>query len=82
MAGAVLVLQHDDGCPPARLTRVLDAARLPWELVALDRGDPLPRPGPWRGIVSLGGRMGAYDTAEFPFLAAEARLLAEALKLD
>ena len=78
MAGAVLVLQHDDGCPPARLGRVLDAAGLPWELVALDRGDRLPGLGPWRGIVSLGGRMGAYDTAEFPFLAAEARLLAEA----
>ena len=78
MAGAVLVLQHDDGCPPGRLGRVLDAAGLPWELVALDRGDRLPGLGPWRGIVSLGGRMGAYDTAEFPFLAAEARLLAEA----
>ena len=58
MAGAVLVLQHDDGCPPARLGRVLDAARLPWAPVALDRGERLPGLGPWRGIVSLGGRTG------------------------
>jgi GMP synthase (glutamine-hydrolysing) len=78
MAGAVLVVQHEDGCPPARLGTVLDAAGLPWELVALDRGDRLPGLGPWRGIVSLGGRMGAYDTGEFPFLLDEARLLAEA----
>lgn len=68
------VLQHSSSVTPG-----LFASQLPAdvEVVRLDRGDPVPAPGRYEGIVVLGGIMGAYDEAEYPFLFAEKAMLRE-----
>ncbi len=50
------------------------------ERVMVDQGDPLPD---WRGcagIVAMGGPMGAYEDERFPWLVAERRLVADAVR--
>ena len=81
---AVLILQNDREAPPDLLDEVQEASGLPARVVALDEGEPLPElstsAGPWLGIVSLGGVMGAYEEDRHPWLAAEKRLLAQAVR--
>lgn len=50
------------------------------ERVMVDQGDALPD---WRecaGIVAMGGPMGAYEDERFPWLVAERRLIADAVR--
>jgi GMP synthase (glutamine-hydrolysing) len=50
------------------------------ERVMVDEGDALPD---WRecaGIVAMGGPMGAYEDERFPWLVAERRLIADAVR--
>lgn len=75
----VAVLRNDPNVPPGRLEPLLDAAKSPWGLVRLDAGEGPPAVSAVGGIVVLGGTMGADDTHEYPYLAAEARLLVEAV---
>ena len=74
----VLVLCHDDDAGPGYLGDALDAADLQMVLVNPEAGDAVPGPEGWSGIVSLGGRMGAYEDEAYPWLGAEKRLLAAA----
>lgn len=86
MPRAALVLQHAPWERPGLLTDVL-ADRAP-ELAVTTRdvlADPDPELPPARdlaGLVVMGGPMGADDDARFPGLAAERRLLAEAVDAD
>ncbi|WP_306748705.1 type 1 glutamine amidotransferase [Saccharothrix yanglingensis] len=75
----LLVLQPDRDDPPARLGEWLTAAG-----AVLDVLDPAERPVPdtldgYRGVVCLGGAMGALDDAEHPWLADVRRLLSHAV---
>ena len=72
-AAPVLVLQHEGDCPPGWLDDVLDEVRVDAQVVLLHEGAPVPREGRWSGVASLGGSMGAYQEAEFPFLTEENR---------
>jgi GMP synthase (glutamine-hydrolysing) len=74
----VLILQHEDFCPPAWLGEVIDEAGLAAELVALHRGAPMPSHEGWLALASLGGRMGAYELDDNPWIEPELKLLAEA----
>lgn len=79
----ILVLQHGGDVPPGELTKVLEARGVSHVIVRLDIGGRVPAlDDGWAGIVSLGGEMGAYDTDEYPYLAAEKVLLAEATEAD
>ncbi len=76
----LLVLQHLDCEPPAAYEDELLARGLSLRRVRLDHGEGLPD---WRehsAIVAMGGAMGAYDDALYPWLAAEKRLIAEAAR--
>ncbi len=47
---------------PAHFAEWLDARRLPWRLIAIDRGDPIPDdPTAFAGIGMMGGPMSVYD---------------------
>jgi GMP synthase-like glutamine amidotransferase len=47
---------------PAHFAEWLDAQRLPWQLVAVDRGDAVPDdPRAWAGIGMMGGPMSVND---------------------
>ena len=78
----VLVLHHSDRAGMGWLADAFRLRDIDFELVRLDAGEALPAGGGWKGIVSLGGVMGAYDVEEFPFLAQEKPFLAEAVRND
>ena len=73
----VLVLQHI-ACehPGVEVMRERGAEPV---AVELDRGDPLPDWRDFDGVLAMGGPMGAGDDAEHKWLAAERRLVAEAV---
>jgi GMP synthase (glutamine-hydrolysing) len=75
-----LVVQHIRCEPPGVFTDVLVRHGITIETAELDEGDPLPD---WRDVdlaVVMGGPMGVYDEAEHPWLAAEKKWIAEAVR--
>ena len=80
MTKRVIVLQHAAPEGPGLIAEALAARELEVSIVRLDHGRPVPeRLGDAAGLVVMGGPMGVADEAKFPFLAAEKRLLREAL---
>lgn len=77
----IAVLRNDPGVPPGYLGDALDRSGMPWQLIRLDEGDPLPEVDA-RGVAVLGGLMGAYDTHPFPYLVAEKRFVAKCVEAD
>ncbi len=59
----------------------MDANRIPWRLIALDRGEPVPAdPRAYAGIGMMGGPMSVYD--ELPWRESMHALLREAVARD
>jgi GMP synthase (glutamine-hydrolysing) len=82
-SAAILVVQHQDNCPPALFADWLDEAGLRLDVRRPDRGDALPVDlGGHAGLVVLGGSMGAHDDAEHPWLALTKVLLKHAVEVD
>jgi GMP synthase (glutamine-hydrolysing) len=80
-----VVLQHASTEGPQRLAELLGEAGLTVEIVALDRGQPVPRTLPADvPLVVMGGSMGVSDIGDpaQPFLAGEVALLRERLSVD
>jgi GMP synthase-like glutamine amidotransferase len=76
----ILVLQHIACEPPAVYEDAMVARGARITRVELDEGEPLPA---WQGfdaVVVMGGPMGSYDEAEFPWLVAEKALIGEAVR--
>ena len=79
-AAPILIVQHDDLCPPGRLGRWLEQAGYRLEVVQGHHHEALPeQPDGFGGLVVLGGQMGAYDDEEHPWLVATKRLLRRAV---
>lgn len=78
-AARIVLLQHSDEVPPGYLGDTLDAAGVSSVVTPLHRGGSLPRLGDVDGVVTLGGTMGAYEEAAYPFLAAEKDFLRRAV---
>jgi GMP synthase-like glutamine amidotransferase len=78
--GSILVLQHAGCEPPGAYEDELIARRVPFARVLLDEGGELPDWRAYAGIVAMGGAMGAYEDDAHPWLAAEKRLIAEAVR--
>ncbi len=72
----VAVLINDGVAPPGYLGDALDRAGAEWQVVRLDRGEPLPGLDEVDAVVALGGTMGCYDDDEYPYLVEEKRFLA------
>lgn len=63
---------------PAYFAEWLDAQSLPWRLIAVDRGDPIPaEPREFSGIGMMGGPMSVTDT--LPWIDPLSRLLRGAI---
>lgn len=75
----IAILQHNDVAPAFFLADAIAAAGLEAETVRLYDGDRLPDLDDVAAVVSLGGAMGAYQEAEYPFLVAEKELLRRAV---
>jgi GMP synthase (glutamine-hydrolysing) len=75
----VLVVQHQETCPPALFADWTARAGLVLDVRRPDRGDPLPDDlAGHRGLLVLGGTMGAHDDDGHPWLPATRRLLRHA----
>jgi GMP synthase (glutamine-hydrolysing) len=77
----VLVFAHGPLVTPGWLGDALAEVGAEYTLVDLSRGDPLPS-GSWDKVVVLGGHMGAYETAEYPWLVSEKAFLKELLESE
>jgi GMP synthase (glutamine-hydrolysing) len=60
-APRVLVVEHQTSCPPGLVGRWLTEAGCALEVVRPYEGDALPEPGPYDGVVVLGGSMDSWD---------------------
>jgi GMP synthase-like glutamine amidotransferase len=78
-ADTLLVLQHIACEPPAAYEDELVAWGAGLHRVEVDEGEPLPDWREFAGIIAMGGPMGAYEDAAFPWLSAEKQLIAEAV---
>jgi GMP synthase (glutamine-hydrolysing) len=77
-----VVAQHAPHEGPGLLAGVLDRAEVRTRTVRLDCGDPLPPPADLGGVIVMGGAMGVHDTDAFPWLEAERRWIADAVRSD
>lgn len=78
----VLVLQHIACEPPGVYEDVLRERGAELHRVEVDEGEPLPDWDAFDAIVAMGGPMSATDDDELPWLTAEKRLIAEAVRSD
>jgi len=80
MTRAILILKHGPTVPAGHLADVLLESGAALERREVWDGDPVPDHTDWTAVVSLGGRMGAYQEDEHPWLAEEKRFLAAAVR--
>jgi GMP synthase-like glutamine amidotransferase len=78
MHAPVLVRMHLETAPPGLLAKWLDGRGHAYEISRSWLDGPLPDPGGYAFVASLGHDLGAYDTHE-PAVAAERELLARAV---
>jgi GMP synthase (glutamine-hydrolysing) len=71
----VLVVSNEREAPAGYLGDALDRRGIDWRVVRIDVGEALPDVETVSGVAVLGGAMGAYDEATFPFLIDEKRFV-------
>jgi GMP synthase-like glutamine amidotransferase len=77
----IRIFRHEDWIQPGRIADYLDARGIAWELVAIDRGEPIPQSlDDVAGLVFLGGTMSVNDG--HLWLAEEMRLIRLAAAQD
>ncbi|WAL39674.1 type 1 glutamine amidotransferase [Brevibacterium sp. BRM-1] len=76
-APRLVAVQHEDGTDANRFGRWLAAAGADVRTVRPDRGEALPGPAEFDGLVVLGGALGPLDDEQAPWLAPVRELLAE-----
>lgn len=74
------VLQHVSFETPGYLADMIRERGYSLGTVALYNGEPLPAVGDFDGLIVMGGPMSVHDEAEFPWLAAEKGLIADAIR--
>lgn len=79
MAQPFLALQHIRCEPPALYEDLLRARGIGLERVEVDEGESVPDPRDFPAVLVMGGPMGAYEDAEYPWLVAEKRALRQAV---
>lgn len=75
-----LVLQHISCEPPAAYEDELVDRGMTLERIEIDEGDALPDWRGFDGLIAMGGPMGVNDEDAHPWLRAEKRLIAEAVR--
>ena len=81
MSARLLVVQHQDTCPPGLLETWCAAGGVQLDVVRPYRGEPVPAsPAGRHGLLVLGGEMGALDDDIAPWLPGVRRLIAETVE--
>ncbi len=79
----VLVLQHLTCEPLGTIEEALRQAGHTVRFIRIQDGQPVPPDmGDSAALIALGGPMGVYEQAKYPFLTDEIRLIQHALKLE
>jgi GMP synthase-like glutamine amidotransferase len=74
----VAIFRHSSGEGPGYFATFLDRACLPWQLVAIDAGEPVPSsPDAFSGLCFMGGPMSVND--DLPWLPPTFSLIREAV---
>lgn len=77
----IVILQHEAGVSAGHFASWLAARSLPYRLVSVHRGEPVPSSaGPYAGVCSLGGNMSANDP--LPWIEEELALMRDAVERD
>jgi GMP synthase (glutamine-hydrolysing) len=77
----LLVIQHQENCPPALFAQWLRASGLDLDVRRPDRGDALPTDlAAHSGLLVLGGSMNAHEDATYPWLPITKGLLVHAIE--
>lgn len=75
----ILVFQHLDIEHPGIFRDFLDADDIPWDVVELDAGDPVPDLDRYTALVVMGGPMDVWEEDEHPWLVPEKRAIRAAV---
>jgi len=77
----VAVFRHSSSEGPGYFARYLDAKGLPWTMIRVDAGEPLPQsPSAYSGLVFMGGPMSVND--DLPWIPRVLALIARAVDED
>lgn len=75
----ILVFQHLPGKHLGHLFELLKADGMPFQIVRLDLGEPIPDLRSYRALWVLGGSMDVWEEEAFPWLISEKRAIREAI---
>jgi GMP synthase-like glutamine amidotransferase len=75
-----LVLQHISVEHPGAWRDTLRAGGVDWDTVELDAGEAMPPLGGYDALISMGGPMDVFDTAEHAWLKTEKAAIREAVR--
>lgn len=77
----VAIFRHFHAEGPGYFATFLEARSIPWRLVKIDEGEPVPEdPRAFSGLAFMGGPMSVND--ELPWIAPVLKLIREARRLD
>ncbi len=77
----IAIFRHSPTEGPGYFATYLDSRDLPWRLVALDQGEPVPtHVGEFSGLVFMGGPMSVND--DLPWIAPVLELIRRAVSVD
>ncbi|MGD9951439.1 MAG: type 1 glutamine amidotransferase [Burkholderiales bacterium] len=77
----VAIFRHAPSEGPGHFATYLERREIPWALVALDAGEPVPRSArAYAGLVFMGGPMSVND--DLPWIIPVLRLIADAVRQD
>lgn len=77
----VAIFRHSPGEGPGYFATFLDNHALPWQLLAIDAGEPVPTdPAAYSGLAFMGGPMSVNDP--LPWIAQECALICAAMAQD
>jgi len=82
MIGQWTILQHVEWEGPGLIAAEAQRRGLRTDIRRLDLGAGIPEPDEIRGLIVMGGPMGAYETDKYPFLAGECSLIAELVRRE
>ncbi len=77
----VAIFRHSPGEGAGYFATFLNARRIPWQVVAVDAGDPVPQnAADYSGLCFMGGPMSVND--DMPWIPAELKLIRQAVDID
>jgi len=76
----ILIIKHVDIEGPGLIEHCLKQRAIPYRVICLETGEPLPKPGGFTHIVLLGGPMNVYEEDRYPFLKTEDLFIKEAIQ--